>query len=98
MSEDVRQFVDNLTAGENNEAGEAFKSALRGKVGDALDAKRKETAANMFATAQSIPNEAEPYSDPKPEIADVGTFDRDGKVVTQNDGQAQIDLTTDETK
>ena len=98
MSEDVRQFVDNLTAGENNEAGEAFKSALRGKVGDALDAKRKEMASNMFTQPNEVPTEVETFSDPKPEIAEPGTFDRDGNVVSQNDGQADIDLSADENK
>ena len=40
--------------------------------------------------------EADPISDPKPEVADVGTFTQDGQVQTtaqQNDGQAEIDLT-----
>ena len=27
-----------------------------------------------------------------------GSFDRDGNVISQNDGQADIDLTTDENK
>ena len=52
----------------------------------------------MFNTAQSIPDEAEAFSDPKPEIAEPGSFDRDGNVISQNDGQADIDLTTDENK
>ena len=43
--------------------------------------------------------EAEPHSDPKPEIADPGTFTKEGEVVdTTNtkDGEAQIDLSQPE--
>ena len=98
MTEEVKTFIDNLAAGDNANAGEAFKTALRQKVADGLDAKRKEMAGQMFNTAQSIPDEAEAFSDPKPEIAEPGSFDRDGNVISQNDGQADIDLTTDENK
>ena len=98
MTEEVKTFIDNLATGDNANAGEAFKTALRAKVADGLDAKRKEMAGQMFNTAPSIPNEAEAFSDPKPEIAEPGTFDRDGNVVGQNDGSVDIDLTTDETK
>ena len=44
--------------------------------------------------------EAQPHSDPKPEIADPGTFNPDGSVSPTTtahqsaDGEAQIDLTT----
>ena len=75
MSENVKNFIDNLEAGKNADAGEAFKSALRDKMGDALDARRQELAASLFN--QKAP-EAEPISDPKPEVADVGTFTQDG--------------------
>ena len=98
MTEEVKTFIDNLATGDNANAGEAFKTALRQKVADGLDAKRKEMAGQMFNTAQSIPNEAETFSDPKPEIAEPGTFNQDGTVSSQNDGQADIDLTTDENK
>jgi len=98
MTEEVKTFIDNLATGDNANAGEAFKTALRQKVADGLDAKRKEMAGQMFNTAPSIPNEAEAFSDPKPEIAEPGTFDRDGNIVGQNDGSVDIDLTTDETK
>ena len=100
MTEEVKNFIDNLATGDNANAGEAFKDALRAKVADGLDAKRKEMASSMFnpVTAQSIPDEAEAFSDPKPEIAEPGTFDREGNVVSQNDGQADIDLSADENK
>ena len=94
MSENVKNFIDNLEAGKNADAGEAFKSALRDKMGDALDARRQELAASLFN--QKAP-EAEPISDPKPEIADVGTFTKDGQVQTDaNDGKAEIEIDSPE--
>jgi len=91
MSEEVRNFIDKIADGDNAAAGDAFKDALRVKVGDALDAHRQEVAGNLFNGTF----EAQPHSDPKPEIADPGTFNQDGSVssVTGNDGEAQIDLT-----
>ena len=97
MSEETKNFIDKLAAGDNAGAGEAFKDALRVKVGQTLDAHRKDMAGNMFNQANPVP-EAEAHSDPKPEIAEPGSFDRDGNVISQNDGQADIDLTTDENK
>lgn len=61
MSEQVKNFIDKLSLGQAAEAGEAFKDALRDKVGDALEAKRKELAGVLF--------QAQPHSDAKPEIA-----------------------------
>ena len=98
MTEEVKTFIDQLATGDNANAGEAFKTALRAKVADGLDAKRKEMAGQMFNTAQSIPTEAETFSDPKPEIAVPGTFEQDGSVSTSKDGSVDIDLTTDENK
>ena len=91
MSEEVKNFIDKIADGDNAAAGDAFKDALRVKVGDSLDAHRKEVAGNIFNGSL----EAQPHSDPKPEIADPGTFNQDGSVssVTGNDGEAQIDLT-----
>lgn len=60
MSEQVKNFIDKLSLGQAAEAGEAFKDALRDKVGDALETKRKELASVLF--------QAQPHSDPKPEI------------------------------
>ena len=98
MTEEVKTFIDQLATGDNANAGEAFKTALRAKVADGLDAKRKEMAGQMFNTAPSIPDEAEAFSDPKPEIAVPGTFEQDGSVSTAKDGSVDIDLTTDENK
>jgi len=98
MTEEVKTFIDNLATGDNANAGEAFKTALRQKVADGLDAKRKDMASQMFTQQAEAPTEAEPFSDPKPEIAEPGTFDKEGNVVGQNDGSVDIDLTTDENK
>jgi hypothetical protein len=92
MSDEVKNFIDKIADGDNAAAGDAFKDALRMKVGDALDAHRQEVAGNMFNGTF----EAQPHSDPKPVIADPGTFNQDGSVApTTNvglDGEAQIDL------
>ena len=90
MSEHTKNFIDNLEAGNNADAGEAFKQALRDKMGDALDARRQELAASLFN--QKAP-EADPISDPKPEIAEPGTFTQDGQVQTDaNDGKAELEI------
>ena len=91
MSEEVKNFIDKIADGDNAAAGDAFKDALRMKVGDALDAHRQEVAGNMFNGTI----EAQPHSDPKPIIADPGTFNQDGSVspTLHQDGEAQIDLT-----
>ena len=90
MSENTKAFIDNLETGNNADAGEAFKSALRDKMGDALDAKRKELASSLFN--KEAP-EAAAISDPKPEIATPGTFTQDGQVQDANmDGKAEIEI------
>ena len=91
MSEEVKNFIDKIAVGDNAGAGDAFKDALRVKVGDALDAHRQEVAGNLFNGTF----EAQPHSDPKPVIADPGTFNQDGSVSNTGnlDGEAQIDLT-----
>ena len=66
MSEQVKSFIDKLSLGQAAEAGEAFKDALRNKVGDALEARRKELAGVLFQGKV----EAEPYSEPNPEVAE----------------------------
>ena len=92
MSEETKAFIDKLAAGDNAAAGDAFKDALRSKVGSQLDQARKDMAGNLF----NGNIEAEPHSDPKPEIADPGTFTKEGEVVPTTDagkdGQAELDL------
>ena len=93
MSEETKAFIDKLADGDNAGAGEAFKDALRVKVGGQLDQARKDMAGNLF----NGNIEAEPHSDPKPEIADPGTFTKEGEVVPTTDagkdGKAELDLT-----
>ena len=48
MSEQVKNFIDALSNGNQDGAGEAFKDALRMKVGDSLEARRKEIANTLF--------------------------------------------------
>jgi len=43
-----QEFIDSIIAGQNLEAEDAFKSALTSKVGDALEAKRKEVAMSLI--------------------------------------------------
>jgi hypothetical protein len=96
MSEETKAFIDKLADGDNAGAGEAFKDALRSKVGSQLDQARKDMAGNLF----NGNIEAEPHSDPKPEIADPGTFTKEGEVVPTTDagkdGQAELDLSKPE--
>ena len=57
-------------------------------------------ASNMFNNLNTPIPEVEAHSAPKPEVADIGTFTRDGQVQTMNDvkdGQAELDLTQDGT-
>ena len=90
----TKDFIDNLAQGKNDDSGEAFKNALRGKVGDSLDQMRKDLAGNLFNGDGTVNTDnAAPHSDPKPEIADVGTFNQDGTISLKNDGQADLDLT-----
>ena len=90
MTDKTKEFIDALANGSSADAGEAFKDALRAKVGDALEVKRQELASNLF-TAQA-------HSDPKPEIASPGIFNQDGTITYANnnvsDGSVDIDLTT----
>ena len=65
MSEHIKKFVDDLSTGNNAEAGEAFKDALRAKVADSLDQARVDIAGKIFTDV-----EAQPHSDPKPAVTD----------------------------
>ena len=72
MTEEVKNFIDKLAKNDMVGAGDAFKDALRSKVGDSLDKQRQDVAGTMF--------KAEPHSDPKPEISGTGTLTQDGQV------------------
>jgi hypothetical protein len=66
MSEQVKTFIDKLSTGNAAEAGEAFKDALRDKVGSALEDRRKELASTLFQGKLDVTS----FSDPKPEVLD----------------------------
>jgi len=65
MSENVKNFIDKLAVGNNAEAGEAFKDALRAKVADSLDQARVDVAGKIFNGVEAMP-----HSDPKPAVTD----------------------------
>ena len=65
MSENVKNFIDKLAIGNNAEAGEAFKDALRAKVADSLDQARVDVAGKIFNGVEAMP-----HSDPKPAVTD----------------------------
>ena len=54
QSNKTTSFVDKLASGDNKGAGEDFKDALRNKVGDALDASRKDYASSLFNAAKNV--------------------------------------------
>ena len=90
MSDEVKKFIDKVQQGDNAAAGDAFKDALRAKVGSALDGHRKEVASTMFSAVKTpgqpeeinTAKDAATHSDPKPEIANPGVFNRDGSVAS----------------
>lgn len=84
MSEHVKTFIDDLAAGKNAEAGEAFKDALRDKVAAGLDQARIDIAGKIFNGV-----EAQPHSDPKPAVIDPS--DRTDQIM-DTEGQ-QIEFT-----
>ena len=90
MSEQIKSFINNVYNNKTADAGEDFKDAIRAKVGDALETRRKEMAQNMFKAQQGEFEEA-PHNEPKPEIADTGTFAPDGTVIN-NTKETQIDM------
>ena len=90
MSDEVKSFINNVQNNNNVDAGQDFKDAIRAKVGDALENRRKEMAQNMFKAQQGEFEEA-PHNEPKPEIADTGTFAPDGTVIN-NTKETQIDM------
>ena len=47
MSEHTKAFIDNLASGQNADAGEAFKDALRDKVASSLDQARQDVASKI---------------------------------------------------
>ena len=46
-----REFVDSVASGNNLGAEKAFKDSIAGKVGDALEIKRKEVSKTFVASS-----------------------------------------------
>lgn len=44
----IRQFIDNLAAGNNTDAKESIENAISAKAFDALDGYKKQIAQNVF--------------------------------------------------
>ena len=44
VNDNTKNFIDQLSLGKNDDAGEAFKAALRDKVANSLDNARKDIA------------------------------------------------------
>jgi hypothetical protein len=69
MSDNTKNFIDKLSAGDQVAAGDAFTAALRDKVGSALETKRQEFASNLFNGPMNADGQPETsHSDPKPEV------------------------------
>jgi hypothetical protein len=96
MSEQIKSFINSVYTDKSADAGEEFKDALRAKVGDALEKRRKEMSQNMFKAQQGEFEEA-PHNEQKPEIASTGSFAPDGSVINNNDETTvDMDLTDNE--
>ena len=91
MSEQINSFINNVYNNKTADAGEDFKDAIRAKVGDALETRRKEMAQNMFKAQQGEFEQA-PHNVEKPEIAEPGTFAPDGTVINKNEVKVDMDL------
>jgi hypothetical protein len=52
MTEHIRQFIDQIAAGENAEAKENLENVLSTKAFEALDAYKKELATGIFSNGQ----------------------------------------------
>ena len=53
MSEEVKQFIDKMAKNDMGGAGDAFKDALRAKVGDQLDVKRQDVLSQIYKDPDS---------------------------------------------
>ena len=56
MSEHTKAFIDNLANGQNADAGEAFKDALRDKVATSLDQARSQAERRRRRTTARTDN------------------------------------------
>jgi hypothetical protein len=59
MSENIRQFIDQLAAGQNAEAKDTLENELAARSFAGLDEYKKEIAKNIFGGNQEQETEAE---------------------------------------
>lgn len=59
MSENIRQFINHLVAGENAEAKEALENELSARSFAALDEYKKEIAQSIFGNKEETVPESE---------------------------------------
>lgn len=59
MTEQIRQFIDQLAAGENVEAKDTLENALASKSFDALDVYKKQIAQSIFGNKEESQVETE---------------------------------------
>ena len=52
MSEEIKSFISNVYKGNNVDAGEDFKDAIRAKVGDALEAEKRISTKYVQSTTR----------------------------------------------
>jgi hypothetical protein len=59
MSENIRQFIDQLASGQNAEAKDTLENDLAGRSFAALDEYKKEIAKGIFGGNQEVEQETE---------------------------------------
>lgn len=57
MTEQIRQFIDQLAAGDNVEAKDTLENVLASKSFDALDEYKKQVAQSIFGSAEETQEE-----------------------------------------
>lgn len=58
MSEQIRQFIDQIAAGESAEAKDTLENALSSKSFEALDEYKKQIAQGIFGTQEESGEES----------------------------------------
>lgn len=58
MNETVNKLVDAINSGDAVATEQAFANAMAEKLGAAIDARRQEIAANMFAAQEEIDSDS----------------------------------------
>ena len=59
MSENIRQFIDQLASGSNSEAKETLENELASRAFSSLDEYKKELAGSIFGGSKEVSQETE---------------------------------------